>query len=225
MTESSSDSQGNKKVLTGFSPRVYPRPEYISLAANLKMMAKEILFQSGFLGTCYTLLLFPLYQTVMTNLRENLDPETSEKILFTIAFNSSHLVAYIFWNSLFGCFDYFGLMQQFKLARKSFMQPNKALIVQTLVQAAVSQLIINPLLSYYMLYDVFKSFGMSASDAPLPSILEMFKVYCMANIFNSFFFYWAHRIFHSSLLYATFHKQHHEYRGTMGISAEHAGKT
>jgi hypothetical protein len=214
-----------KNVLSGFSPRVFPRPDYISFVDNLKMMAKEILYQSGFIGTCITLFVFPLYTILMALLREQLDPETSEKMLFTIAFNCTHLLAYIFWNSVFGFCDYFGYWQQFKLARKGYMQPNQALIVHTIVQAFVSQVIVNPLLTYYMLYDVFMTCGMSATDAPLPSLSDMFLVYCAANMFNSFFFYWAHRIFHHSSLYATFHKKHHEYRGTMGISAEHAGMT
>lgn len=220
-----SSSEGVKKnVLTGFSPRVFPRPAYISLADNLKMMAKEILYQSGFLGCCYTLLVFPLYTVLLASCRELFGADLSDKMLFTIVVNLSHLGAYTFWNSLFGFCDYFGYWQQFKLSRKSYMQPDQTLILQTLAQAFVSQVIVNPLLTYYFLYDVFKTCGMTTIDAPLPPVSEMFFVYCFANVFNSFFFYWAHRIFHHSLLYATFHKQHHEYRGTMGISAEHSGE-
>lgn len=219
----SASSSKNKNVFTGFSPVVYPRPAYISVASHLKMMTKEIVFQSGFIGTCLTLLVFPLYQMLLESLRAHVPYEVSDKMLFTVVFNGTHIIAYSFWNFLFGCCDYFGYWERFKLARKPYMQPNKQLIVQTLVQAAIGQIIINPLLTYYYLYDVFKSFGMSDAGAPLPAPSEMFLVYCAANVFNSFFFYWAHRIFHSSLLYATFHKQHHEYRGTMGISAEHAG--
>ena len=188
------------------------------------MMGKEILYQSGFVGSCYTLLMFPLYTIGMTSLRKVLGSDASEKMLFTIAFNVTHLTAYIMWNSLFGLCDYFGYWQQFKLSRKPYMQPNKTLIVQTLIQAFISQVIVNPLLTFYLLFDLFKTCGMSGIDAPLPPVSEIFLVYCFASFFNSFFFYWAHRIFHHSALYATFHKQHHEYRGTMGISAEHAGK-
>lgn len=103
------------------------------------------------------------------------------------------------------------------------MKSSTAEVVQTLLQAFISQVIVNPLLTYYWLYDAFKTLGMSATDAPLPPYYEIFMVYCASNFFNSFFFYWAHRLFHHSALYATFHKKHHEYRGTMGISAEHAG--
>lgn len=103
------------------------------------------------------------------------------------------------------------------------MKPNKTLVIETVVQAAVSQIIVNPLLTFYFLFDAFIYFGMSSVDSPLPPVAEIFMVYCVSNVFNSFFFYCAHRVFHSSVLYATFHKQHHVYQGTMGISAEHAG--
>ncbi len=35
-------------------------------------------------------------------------------------------------------------------------------------------------------------------------------------------FYWTHRILHHPVMYKRFHKQHHEYTGTIGFAAEHA---
>ena len=35
-------------------------------------------------------------------------------------------------------------------------------------------------------------------------------------------FYWTHRMLHHPSLYARFHKQHHEYKGTIGFAAEYA---
>ena len=43
-----------------------------------------------------------------------------------------------------------------------------------------------------------------------------------ALLFLEFTFYWAHRLLHHPLLYARFHKQHHEYKGTIGFAAEYA---
>jgi hypothetical protein len=36
---------------------------------------------------------------------------------------------------------------------------------------------------------------------------------------------WTHRLLHSKLLYARFHKQHHAFRGSVGAAAEFAGPT
>ena len=223
MSKPEEGESSQKNVLTGFTPRIYPRPEYISVWQHMHMMGKEILYQSGFIGTILTLLCYPVYQFVINWLREVIGTDISDKLLFTVVFNATHIITYVFWNSLFGICDYYGYLQHFKLSRKSYMQPKSSLIIQTLVTAFISQVVVNPLLTYYWLYDAYKSFGMTSVDAPLPSTVEMFFVYCISNFFNSFFFYWAHRLFHHSMLYSTFHKQHHEYRGTMGISAEHAG--
>ena len=35
-------------------------------------------------------------------------------------------------------------------------------------------------------------------------------------------FYFAHRALHHPALYARFHKQHHEYKGSVGFAAEYA---
>lgn len=45
----------------------------------------------------------------------------------------------------------------------------------------------------------------------------------MSFIINDFLFYWAHRTLHHPLFYAKFHKQHHQFRATIGIAAEYAG--
>ncbi len=35
-------------------------------------------------------------------------------------------------------------------------------------------------------------------------------------------FYWSHRLLHHPAMYKHFHKQHHEYKGTIGFAAEYA---
>ncbi len=39
---------------------------------------------------------------------------------------------------------------------------------------------------------------------------------------NSGLFYWTHRLVHTKLFYTRVHKQHHEYNGTIGFTAEYA---
>ena len=55
----------------------------------------------------------------------------------------------------------------------------------------------------------------------MPPALTLYKYFAAANITNGWLFYFAHRLFHSKALYR-FHKQHHMYRGTVGVAAEHA---
>ena len=35
-------------------------------------------------------------------------------------------------------------------------------------------------------------------------------------------FYWSHRLLHHPSVYKSWHKQHHEYRGSIGFAAEYA---
>jgi methylsterol monooxygenase len=94
-------------------------------------------------------------------------------------------------------------------------------MISTVIAASISQLIVNPVLTYY-LYPVFQYFGFLALDAPLPSYTELFLTYSGGFVFNDIMFYLAHRTLHSKALYFL-HKQHHQYAGSMGIAAEYAG--
>merc|ERR1711920_941959 len=55
-----------------------------------------------------------------------------------------------------------------------------------------------------------------------PSVPQLYGSFMVANIFNLFGFYFAHRMLHSASLYARFHKQHHEWKGTVSYAAENA---
>lgn len=209
-------------VGVGFSPRVYPRPKYISLFDTLVQILRSVVFQSGVIGTIITILIYPFYIQFMTWLKNNLGDYGNDAMLVTIVLSISHTATYILVNGIFGSFDYFQLFQEYKLARKPYMNPKKELIFKCLLEALIGQLILNPLGTYYLLYPGFTKSGMSEVFSPLPTNFELFRGYCVANLFNGVTFYFAHRLFHSKLLYPIFHKQHHEFNGTMGIAAEYA---
>jgi methylsterol monooxygenase len=72
------------------------------------------------------------------------------------------------------------------------------------------------------LFPTFQKMGMGDLTDELPEWKSLMVSYCICHSFNEFFFYWTHRAFHTPMLYKLFHKQHHEYKGTIGIAAEHA---
>ncbi len=59
-------------------------------------------------------------------------------------------------------------------------------------------------------------------SAPLPSPMLLLKGLVLSHMFNEYGFYFTHRLLHHPAFYARFHKQHHEYKGTVGIAAEYA---
>ena len=208
-------------VGAGFSPRIHPRPQYPSLIRTILAAFKEMFYQSGTVGLMLTVMLFPYFQSTVLLLRTQLGDAGSDRVVFSIIANSVHFCAYLFINGSFGIFDYFGFFQEYKLSRKPYMKPSKTLLINTLMQAAFGQIIINPVVLYYV-YPSLISLGMYPLDAPLPDSATIFFTYCIAYLINGVGFYWAHRLFHAKALYAYFHKQHHEFTGSMGIAAEYA---
>ena len=53
---------------------------------------------------------------------------------------------------------------------------------------------------YYFGYDHFVSMGMPSMASELPGFVELLKTFAIARAFNEFFFYWAHRTFHTKAL-------------------------
>ena len=147
-----------------------------------------------------------LYQIFCEFLRHQLGDYSSDAVIFSIFLSLVHTLTYVIVNGTFGLFDAYGYFQEYKLARKPYMTPKKSLVIKTLLEAAFGQLLLNPILTYYM-YFAAKKFGMMDINDPLPSPSRLFMTFVIAHIFNGFWFYWAHRIFHMKALYATFHKQ------------------
>ena len=56
----------------------------------------------------------------------------------------------------------------------------------------------------------------------IPSFYEVFIYFVVSFLFADFSFYWLHRLFHYKHLYARFHKKHHQYRHTIGLTASYA---
>ena len=180
-----------------------------------------MLYQSGLVGLALTLFVFPFFQRSVSFLRAAFGQYGTDRLVFSVIANFVHFGAYFFINGTFGMFDYFQLFQEYKLSRRPYMKPSKSLLLNTLFQAAVGQLVINPVVLYYA-YPSLIALGMHSLDAPLPDAYTIFTTYSLAYVVNGVGFYWAHRIFHAKSLYAHFHKQHHEYTGSMGIAAEYA---
>jgi sterol desaturase/sphingolipid hydroxylase (fatty acid hydroxylase superfamily) len=206
----------------GASPRIYPRPKYISLYSTICQILRNTVWQSGVIGTVLTVACYPLYIPFYTALKAALGEYGNDAAMFAILLTLVHVVTYITINGTFAVYDHYGYYQEFKLSRKPYMAPKKGLIVKALLEAAVGQLVLGPIGAYYLLFSVFKKYGMLDFNSPLPTPLSIFTTFCIAHLFNGIAFYFAHRLFHTKALYATFHKQHHEFTGTIGIAAEYA---
>eukprot|EP00605_Chrysophyceae_sp_TOSAG23-4_P002540 GSChrysophyteH1.ASY1.ANO1.2805.1 assembled CDS len=199
----------------GAYPRVDPRPEYPPLMTVLNVQAKTLLWVTGMIGTLLTLSLWPAYSWCVEKMRMY-----SEAVIFTVLLNGSHTILWSLVNGPLLYFDAHSLMQEYKLHRTEGQKPSKAMIRENVLTAVVMQVLVNPVLGYY-LHAHWSHLGLLSMHAPLPTVQDIFTSLLIAHTFNDVFFYITHRAFHSKALYFL-HKQHHTFAGTIGPAAEYA---
>jgi len=94
------------------------------------------------------------------------------------------------------------------------------LIILCLKTILKVQLISAPIITFFLYYP-FKARGMYMS-ATLP---EWYTVAWQVFVFvvvEDTMFYWSHRLLHHPSIYKHIHKQHHEFKSTIGIASEYA---
>ncbi len=206
-------------VVTGMTPRSSPRPKYPSLYIPLIYWFRSALISSGLMGTLLTYALYSTYMTAVTYLKNK---NVSDALILTILLSAVHTVLYIIINGALYTFDRYNYFREYKLWRNPMMlEVNEKLLSPTLIAATISQVLTSPLLTYYI-YPIFLRFGMTPFESELPDTFTIFKTMLLCHLFNEFGFYFTHRLLHSTLLYGSIHKQHHEYKGTIGLAAEYA---
>lgn len=200
-----------------FSPRLNPRPAPLR---TVDVLSKAIVVHIRFpiLAAVVCKLLFPVYMAVVACWKSY---QLADQWFLVVSTMVVHAVLYVGTNLLFLYWDRNGIFEQYKLHRTRAMGPTEALMHKTWREAALNQIVSGPVV-IYCLYPVFKYFGTPAMDAPLPSFTKLFFFFLIAKVANEWGFYWAHRAFHSKAIYARVHKQHHQYKGTIGFAAEYA---
>lgn len=218
---SSSSSSTTNSAQPSYRP---PTFLYIFIAA-----IREIFWQGGACGVVasylahpFLLYLFRILTPVVQGFRGvGTDEQLIDRTIFAMLTPIFHITAYIFFNAFFALCDQNKWFAQYKLPRSNLTAPTSPLILRTLFEASLSQIVGGPLLAYYV-YPIFKYFGMAPLNSPLPSPLVIFYHVSLMHIFNDIFFYFSHRLLHWGPLYKTIHKQHHEYKATISIAAEFA---
>jgi len=198
-----------------FSPQLNPRPTYPPLTDIFVSTATSYV-RTSLIGAIAVVLVYPTYIHVVNFFMTR---GFTEPVVFALFTAIVHSMFYIGRNlSFYLIRDY---LEDYKFVRKASQSPSHELVKRTLVEAAIGQIISSPIITY-LVYFIFKWFGMPSLDAPLPGFWQIAAGFAMSAFFNDFGFYWAHRAFHHPMLYGKFHKQHHSYIGTIGIAAEFA---
>lgn len=147
-------------------------------------------------------------------------PPMGDRVFFIVATMLIHETIYYGMNGLLLFFDARGIFAKYKIERKPSQLPSSALIMRTLKQSIVGHWVVQPI-SLWVLFPVFQRFGSTLVDG-LPSLSTCVVQVTLSVLINDAIFYWSHRLLHHPSLYARVHKQHHEYKGTVGFAAEYA---
>ena len=96
---------------------------------------------------------------------------------------------------------------------KGGMKASKELVNKALADAALDTCILTPIITgivaYFITFDVCRE---------LPSIGEVVLHLFLSSLFTDTTFYWGHRALHHPMLYASIHKQHHEFKATLSAA-------
>lgn len=143
----------------------------------------------------------------------------SERALFTlgtyIALTGTNLVG----NGLLAVCYHFSLFQQYRIQKHKFppWDVTKRCLIETVLVGAV---LLRPLLIWFAA-PLLMQRGLHGGPE-LPSLLTFAWQLAVAIVFNNIMFYWVHRALHHRSIYRFIHKQHHQFKTTIGIAAEHA---
>ncbi len=101
----------------------------------------------------------------------------TDALLFSILSTLTHTAVYVSINGMFAYCDAKGIFQEYKLARKPYMIPSTELTKKCLTEAFVSQLIINPIATYFIYRHFLVKGYMLPMSAPLPAVHELALIY------------------------------------------------
>jgi sterol desaturase/sphingolipid hydroxylase (fatty acid hydroxylase superfamily) len=111
------------------------------------------------------------------------------------------------------------LFEKFTIKKTHVDYPNQTQIDTALAELAVSHLA-RPFL-LWLFYPAWVARGCMA--ATFPSLQEMCIHLIFSILIDDTLFYWSHRLLHSNKwLYQTVHKQHHEFKYSVGLAVEYA---
>ena len=111
------------------------------------------------------------------------------------------------------------LFKQYTISKTHVTYPATELI-QTALSETIQGHCLRPIF-LWLAYPVYKYRG--CLSAPVPSLFTLCAQLLFCILIDDTLFYWSHRLLHANKwLYRTIHKQHHEFKYSVGLAVEYA---
>jgi sterol desaturase/sphingolipid hydroxylase (fatty acid hydroxylase superfamily) len=141
-----------------------------------------------------------------------------DRKVFVIGTWLVHFTVFWGWNAfLTVCYRY-NLFPERRILGGEF--PSSDLVRKCVVHLLSNHLLVQPI-ALYFLYPAFAYFGATVSG-PLPPAHIILRDLTVAALINDTLFYWGHRMLHHKSVYKYIHKQHHQFKATIGMACEYA---
>jgi methylsterol monooxygenase len=143
-----------------------------------------------------------------------------ERWLFVLSFYLVHNVH--FWGTVlvYALIDHFGILDKYKIQKDKY--PDKKLLKKAVFDLFLSHWVLFIPLQYFLVFPVIKYFKAIKSDPVLPPLTDLLWQIPAFMVCEDTVFFWFHRTLHHRLLYKYIHKQHHEFKVTVGLAAEYS---
>jgi len=146
------------------------------------------------------------------------DLQLSERTLFLVGTFLFHEIPFIVLNLSLFLIHHYSLFENYKIRKNKY--PDQSLVYQCLKSAVINHLILQwP--TILIVWYLFNATGTHFSPT-LPSLSTMLLQLLIFIIIEDTLFYWSHRLLHHPRIYKHIHKQHHEFKSTIGIASEYA---
>jgi len=202
-----------------FTPRLCPRPHALP---HLHVMWTTFLYHARVVLLCAGFLYAFAWPIHVSFARSWLARGLTPRWFFVTSVTALHVLLYWTCNALTCWWHRTGAFARYRIGRAARQEPGRQLLLETLKEAVLGQLIVEPAALYFLVWPVYQRCGAPAIDAPLPPLGCTLASFALAYVSHDWLFYWSHRASHSSRFYKIVHKQHHAYTGSIGFAAEFA---
>ncbi len=144
----------------------------------------------------------------------------NERWMFTVCLVLAHSATFFAINTFYFLLDAFFQESVERFRFQAYKHPPRELVFKCI--AYVTMFHVAASFSPYVLFPYALAHNPQMFTMPVPGLGKLFAQLVLCYVTTDFFFYWAHRMLHTPFFYQRVHKQHHQFRVSIGFACEYA---